>query len=149
MTIFVQLCQLSHGCMGCCGHGFNSKEKIKEAIRKNTLEFDQIKEKTEEDLLAFRNRYYVMDLLNGVCRNLIEQNGRLLCPLHPAQNNGKDLRVGHCDAHHLCLTAKEFLMWDKEKQDRFVKFIEKEDLDNVEYSMQMDNGELLKRFERV
>ena len=132
--------------MGCCGHGFNSKEKIKEAIRDNTLEFNKNKEKSEENLLAFRNRAYVMDLKDGVCRNIIEQDGRIFCPLHPALNKGKDLRLGHCDAHHLCPTAKEFLMWDKEKQDKFVRFIEKEKLDNVEYSMQMDNGELWKRF---
>ena len=48
-----------------------------------------------------------MDLRNGVCRNLIEGNGMLFCPLHP-KRVGKDLRTGHCDINYFCRTAKEY-----------------------------------------
>lgn len=162
------LCQLNCGCMGCCGNNFSSKEKIKEAIKENNREFREANPKTEmsanhtkgvisdhvkepsvlnTQLMRFRDRATPMDLRNGVCRNLIEKNGRLLCPLHPAQNNGKDLREGHCDINHLCNTSKEFSKWNKEKQERFLLFINKKNLDNLDYSLQIDNGSLLKEFE--
>ena len=36
MVTISPLCQLNGGCMGCCGHDFISKKKIKEVIDKNT-----------------------------------------------------------------------------------------------------------------
>jgi len=133
--------------MGCCGHDFISKDKIEEAVHKNTQEFQTSNPQTESDFLIFRDRRPAMDLRNGVCRNLIEVQGRLLCPLHPTRHKGKDLREGHCEVDYFCKTAKLFPKWDKEKQDRFIAFIEAKKLDNITYSMKMDKGELLKEFE--
>ncbi|MBI2668588.1 hypothetical protein HYX14_01970 [Candidatus Woesearchaeota archaeon] len=147
MISFSPLCQLNGGCMGCCGYGFISVEKIKEAVAENTTEFQQANPQAEDDFLQFRNRRPAMDLRHGVCRNLIEENGCVLCPLHPARH-GKDLRMGHCDTDYFCKTAKTFANWSPEKQQQFVDFIKRKELDNITYSLQMDKGMLLREFER-
>ena len=126
--------------MGCCGHDFLSKEKIKEAVTRNTHELHCFK-----DLVKFRDRAFKDDLRFGVCRNLIEKNGKMFCPLHPALNK-KDLREGHCSVDHLCKTAMEFEKWDEKKKEKFLDFIESKKLDNLDYSMMMDEGKLLKEF---
>lgn len=131
--------------MGCCGHDFISNQKIREALKKNTSEFGD--RKTSAELISFRDRFYSSNLRDGVCRNLIEKEGKILCPLHPVLNNDEDLRKGHCNINYLCKTAKEFDNWSKEKQEKFVKFIGSMNLDNISYSMMMDKGELLKEFE--
>ncbi|MEK6863077.1 MAG: hypothetical protein AABW53_00045 [Nanoarchaeota archaeon] len=141
------LCQMNGGCMGCCGHDFESKEKIKEAIFKNTLEFKHAAPQTEKEFQAFRERFPSMDLRHGVCRNLIEENGRFLCPLHPARH-GKDLRAGHCEIDYLCKTAKEFENWDEDKKKKFIRFVEEKKLDHVDYSVLMDNDSLLEEFDK-
>src|SRR3989344_1913010 len=137
------LCQLNKGCMGCCGHDFDSVEKIKEAIKLNIQEFELVNKDDEQGLLGFRDRADAYDLRFGVCRNLIESDRKLFCPLHPALHQGKDLRDGHCEIDHLCTTAKEFAKWSPEKQDQFISFIKAKKLDPVEYSLQMDNNQLL------
>jgi len=142
MVKLIILCQFNGGCMGCCGHGFISKEKIKEAVKRNTIEFSN-----SNDLIKFRDRAYSRDLRFGVCRNLIEKEGVLFCPLHPQQNSGKDLREGHCDTEYLCKTAQEFSKWGEEKQKDFLELVEKKRLDNLDYSLRIDNGTLLKEFE--
>ncbi|MFH1682733.1 MAG: hypothetical protein ABIA37_02965 [Candidatus Woesearchaeota archaeon] len=149
MTYFTILCQLNNGCMGCCGHGFRLKEKIKEAIDKNTAEFKQLNPQTADELLKFRDRAHKWDLLNGVCRNLIEDNNHFFCPLHPARNEGKDLREDHCEINHLCQTAREFNLWEKEKQEKFLELVKEKELDNLDYSIQIDNNSLLKEFKRL
>lgn len=132
--------------MGCCGHDFGTKEQIKEAIRENTAEFQATNPQTDQQFLAFRDRAHPFDLRYGVCRNLVEENGCQLCPLHPTRHQGKDLRINHCDINYLCKTAKIFDTWSKEKQQRFILFIESKKLDNIVYSLKMDKGLLLKEF---
>jgi len=132
--------------MGCCGRDFLGKAKIQEAIRKNTAEFKEASPDTEQEFLAFRERRNPDDLRNGVCRNLIEENGKLLCPLHPARQQGKDLRIGHCDVNYLCKTAKIFATWSEGRQARFIKFVEDKNLDNISYSVLMDKNKLLVEF---
>ncbi|MFH0701357.1 MAG: hypothetical protein V2A62_02890 [Candidatus Woesearchaeota archaeon] len=140
------LCQLNGGCMGCCGHDFLSKEKMKEAIEENSQEFRFLHPQTREELVKFRERFPKICLRNGVCYNLVRKNGQLFCPLHPTLNNGKDLREGHCDLDHLCDTAIQFNFWEKEKQTRFLLFLETKKLDNVDYSFGMGKGSLLMEF---
>ena len=140
------LCQINGGCMGCCGHDFISREKIKEAIRLNTLEFENKSPRVKAQFLAFRDREHPSNLRHGVCRNLIEKNGNIFCPLHPTLHK-KDLREGHCDIHHLCKTAREFITWDDEKKKRFLDFVASKKLDNIEFSMKMDNSSLLEEFD--
>lgn len=138
------LCQLNGGCMGCCGHDFGTKEQIVQAIKSNTHEFKQANPQTEIEFTKFRDRRPSSDLRDGVCRNLVETNC-IHCPLHPAIH-GKDYRIGHCNVNYLCKTAREFAIWDKKKQNKFIKFIESKQLDNIEYSVQMDNGKLMQAF---
>jgi len=165
---FTILCQQNGGCMGCCGHDFPEKEKINDAIHQNTLEFQQSNPKTTQEYIQFRDRANVFDLRFGVCRNLIKldntpnsdstsnstsnptssltPNPQLGCPLHPARHNNTDLREGHCDIHYLCDTAKSFATWNREKQEKFLTFIHSKKLDNITYSIEMDNGKLLTEF---
>ncbi len=135
--------------MGCCGHSFGTKEEVKEAIRKNTAEFLEMNPQNDVELIKFRDRAYKTDLRAGVCRNLIEKEYHFLCPLHPAQNSGRELRENHCDVNHLCKTAKDFAKWSKEKQKDFLNFIRRRHLDNLDYSLKMDQGELLEKFKSL
>lgn len=145
MTTSSPLCQLNGGCMGCCGYDFESKEKIQQAVFKNNLEFKHANPQTEEGFIRFRDRRPSRDLRNGVCRNLIEEKGCYLCPLHPARH-GKDLRIGHCDTDYFCKTATLFEKWSEEKKKKFIAFVENKKLDNTEYSIRMDDNSLLKEF---
>ena len=135
--------------MGCCGYGFISKEKIIEAIEKNTEEFNCLGAINIDKLVLFRDRAHYSDLRDGVCRNFIMKNGKCFCPLHPSQNQGAELRLGHCDLNFLCRTAKEFAKWDLAKQNKFLNFIAQKKLDNWDYSIKMDNSSLLYEFESL
>ena len=139
------LCQLNEGCMGCCGHDFGSVKEMKEAINKNTSEFSDVV--GDEDMVKFRDRAYSMDLRQGVCRNLIEKDGKIFCPLHPTLNNGKELRLGHCDVDYLCRTAREFETWGAEKKQKFLEFVAGKKLDKIKYSILMDDDSLLEEFD--
>ena len=141
MAILTSLCQLNGGCMGCCGHDFESSEKIKLAIHLNTKELEN-----NTNLIEFRDRVHSRDLRYGVCRNLIKKDNQLLCPLHPSQNNNKDLREGHCNINYLCKAAKSYQDWPQEKQQKFLEFIKKQNLDNITYSIKMDNNSMLEEF---
>lgn len=146
MANFTVLCQLKDGCMGCCGRDFISKEKIKEAIEKNTAEFESINPQVKAQLMKFRDRAHPDDLLYGVCRNLIEREGRFICPLHPKLNQGIDLRKNHCDFNYFCRTAREFMKWNSKKKLQFVEFVCGKGLDNLNYSILMEKGNLLEEF---
>ncbi len=141
------LCQLNNGCMGCCGHDFGSKEKIDEAIRLNTIEFKNINPQVKAQFIKFRERAHPADLRHGVCRNLIGHGSQIFCPLHPTLHQ-EDLRKNHCDIDYLCKTAKEFAQWNQEKQERFILFVKEKNIDNLEYSIRMDDNSLLKEFEK-
>ncbi len=160
---FTLLCQQNGGCMGCCGHDFPEKEKINEAIDLNTAEFIEANPNTTANYILFRDRASIFDLRFGVCRNLIKLDNsqsnstsnpsstptptpQLGCPLHPARHNNIDLREGHCDIHYLCDTAKSFATWNREKQEEFLQFIHSKKLDNITYSIEMDNGKLITEF---
>ena len=148
MTRFTILCQFNGGCMGCCGHDFGTKEQIKEAIKINTEELDKINPKSKAQFMKFRDRNHPMDLRYGVCRNLIIRGEIMFCPLHPSLH-GTDLRKGHCDINYLCLTGKEFETWKKEKKDAFLRFVTEKKMDNIDYSILMENGELLIEFKKT
>jgi hypothetical protein len=143
------LCQLNHGCMGCCGHNYDSKERVVQAIRFNTKEFDEVNPKCKEEMIQFRDRFDVNNLNNGVCRNLICVGNKFFCPLHPLRNNGEDLRIGHCNINYLCFTTKEFATWPEELKQKFIDFIKQKNLDNLNYSLMMDDNSLLLEFKKL
>ncbi len=145
---FSPLCQLNGGCMGCCGHDFGTKEELAEAIKKNTSELKVANPQTKEEFIQFRDRAHPSDLRSGVCRNLIDEKGCFLCPLHPARHE-EDLREGHCDIHYLCKSAKEFELWDEHTKKAFVYFIKSKELSNLDYSIQMDKNIILKEFKEL
>lgn len=132
--------------MGCCGHSFPSKKKVIEAIEDNIQEFRFLHPQTREELLKFRDRFPKIALRNGVCYNLIRKNGQLLCPLHPLQNQGKELREGHCEVDHLCNTAVQFNSWNSDLQKKFLGWIALKNLDNIDYSLGMEDNYWLIEF---
>jgi len=144
---FSILCQLHGGCLGCCGKDFSSKERIERALQANTAEFKIINPKVKAQLLKFRDRYHPADLYFGVCRNIIKIDGKTFCPLHPKRNNDEDLRINHCNPYYLCRTAIKFNSWKEEKKNKFLQFIESKKLDDLDYSILIDNGKLLDEFE--
>lgn len=136
-------------CMGCCGHDFTSRPEVAEAIRKNTQEWNRLKDRSK-----FMRRPYSAVLRKcGVCRNIIfsdKEMTRVMCPLHPAFNeegDNTDIREGHCETEHLCKTAFVFDMWPQDKQEAFKRFVKSKDLDWYDFSMGMDSGSLLEEFE--
>lgn len=149
------LCKLNGGCMGCCGHNFGTKKEMKNAIRFNSIEHTEImfdvndssqNTNKKDKLIQFRDRVDKNQLRSGVCYNLIEKEGCFQCPLHQEQNNGKDLRQGHCDVVYLCPTAKQYVLWDIITQKQFIDFIESKKLDSLDYSLQMDDNSILQEF---
>jgi len=145
------LCQLGWiSCMGCCGKDFKDKHSVAKGIEKNTIEYSRNK----ENLYFFMNRS--KDLReSGICTNLVYDVHRdmIFCPLHPEQNQGKDLRLDHhsCDIMHVCRTAFLFDNWDKEMKNDFIKFLKvkkkKGQLDWYAFSQGMANGSLVDEFE--
>ena len=103
-------------------------------------EFGTITEQEWREVLNF------LDYLSKKAGNIVLIKGKIFCPLHPKKNKGQDLRKNHCDIDFLCPTAKKFQKWSKKRQKEFLDFIKSKKLDVVEYSLKMDDGELLKEF---
>jgi len=139
----VNLCQLKHlSCFGCCGHSWTTKREVLIQIKENS---DIYKYQSREEF-SKRGEKYLSDC--GACKSLIEKDGRVVCGLHPLQNDGKEYRDKICEKDYFCDTFKAFMKWDKKKQDAFVKFVLEKDLSNWEYSIGMDSDKLMKEFEK-
>ena len=138
-----QVKELNLTCFGCCGYDFTGKSQIMKDIKKNTLEYKQIRNKEK-----FRDRADKDSLRkSGLCRNLVVLNNKVLCPLHPGMNKGKELRKGHCDINYICKTSKLYTNeWDEETRKQFIEFLKTKKLDTYTYSLGMDKGLLLKEF---
>ena len=68
------------------------------------------------------------------------------CPLHPSLNKGKDLREGYCEIEHLCKAAYMYNQSDEKQKKKFIQFLKNKNLSWYNYSIKMDNDELLKEF---
>ena len=136
------LCQLEGmSCFGCCGNSYKSVKEIKEDIKQNTAEFKEC-----VSLEDFRDRSGKWDLReSGVCRNVIENEGKIFCPLHP-KCCGTELREDHCEPEYLCKTFKAFQNWKDKKKQEFITFIKSKKLDSYRYSILMDANKLLDEF---
>ncbi|MFT4326744.1 MAG: hypothetical protein ACMXYK_04540 [Candidatus Woesearchaeota archaeon] len=160
----INLCRLSNGlrCMGCCGFDFAPKSARKNhfitALQESTKEFKQY-----DDKLEYKKRYDPEDLHDcGLCRQMVLEEGddelsfnklftkkhlKFTCPLHPAQNDGKELRIGECDPAFMCQTQRMFLEeWSDWMKEKFIAFIEAKDPDWYTYSKNMHNNTFLKEF---
>lgn len=152
-----QLCQRPEqgiSCMGCCGYNFKDKFTLAKDIEKNTLEYGKVHEQSLMKGLVAKTDWMnrSKDLRpSGVCRNLVYDlaSDVVGCPLHPEQNNGKDLRVDHphCDTLFVCKTAFMFDLWDKKRQKAFLRFLKHKKLDWHTYSLGMGTDKLLAEFE--
>lgn len=140
------LCQLmNHGCFGCCGNNFEGKIEVYSGIKENTNELKKI-----NNLSKFKSRLKKNEVKEcGVCANLILKGKRMLCPLHPMQNNGEDIREGHCDINHLCKTAFHFKKWDTKTKNKFVRFVKSKKHDWYDFSINADNGKMLDEFLKI
>jgi len=160
ITKGVNLCRLPNGkrCMGCCGLDFakdtTNKRPFIEGMVQSRDELKQYKDKWD-----YKRRVRPEDLYPcGQCKQLVvEEDGTVdelvkkkhvcfTCPLHPAQNNGKEMRVGECDTDFMCESQHAWASWDESERDAFLKFIESKNLDWFEYSKQMNNNSLLNEF---
>ncbi len=148
------LCQLGWlSCFGCCGHSFRDKKSVAKAIADNTVDFHRAKN-SGVPVNEWMNREKDLHP-SGVCYNLVydHEKDEVFCPLHPERNGGHDHRIDHhsCDILHVCKTAFFFELWDKERQDAFLKFLRKKkragELDWYTYSLKMADDSLLEEFE--
>lgn len=163
----INLCRLPGGltCMGCCGLDFapqlgkDAKRAFIRSLLKSTHEF-----RTASDKQAYKGLYPSYDLHDcGLCRRLVIDDGEadgldedalvqrkhldMLCPLHPAQNHGEELRTGECDHDFMCATQRRFMgKWDETTRRDFVEFVMKRDMDWFTYSVRMHDDSLLKEF---
>ena len=136
-------------CMGCCGHSFKGKKAMERDIEKNTILFNEIKDKKE-----FKEQpgsEYLRD--SGICKMLIfkdKAKKQVMCSIHPALNSNdekRDLREGYCDMQYMCKTAYAYNKWGTKKQKAFIKFILSKNLDWYNFSIGMDSDLFLNEFE--
>lgn len=159
----INLCMLPNGlrCMGCCGFDFaknlsdDAKESFIIALQKSTKELARF-----QDRLSFKKRVDPEDLHDcGMCKQLVmeetqdikqllkKKHLKTYCPLHPLQNDGKELRKGECDPSFMCETQKAWhTFFDDTMKELFYEFITEKDLDWFTYSRNMHNSSLLKEF---
>ena len=143
----INLCQseeLGLSCFGCCGNSYKGKKRILRDIRKNTLKW-----KNKKSTPKFMKRSLNLHD-SGVCFNVIYKDEKFYCPGHPEINNGRDFRNldKDCERQFECKTHFILNKWDKEKQEKFIEFIKSKKLDSYVYSIKMDNGSLMKDFEK-
>lgn len=144
MVILCQVKDLGLSCFGCCGNSYSHKKKLLADIKKNTLEFENKRNITE-----FMTRTnHLKD--SGICANLIYKDKKFYCPGHPTLHGGRDFRNldPDCEKDFICKTFGLFQTWDAKKQKAFLQFLKEKKLDSYEYSIKMDNGKLLKEFEK-
>jgi len=158
-----QLKDLSLSCYGCCRNGLSSSSQINSDLEKNNYDFKKYyldKEKSDENLKSFRDRYGIKDTLSsGVCRNLVDfKDSCVACPLHPFVNlvvsskktiaPKQDLRVGFCDTEFECETVKFWCNMELNERKAFIRFLQSKEFDNHNYSMLNISGELIQEFFR-
>lgn len=141
LTVLCQHPDIGLSCVGCCGH-FTTRKSVEAGIRRSTRRLQLV---DSMDEFAFTGPDFTS---GGTCSKLIEENGKVLCAVHPKRIGEPDLRKKICDYHYLCKTAYFFQEeWDKATQQKFVDFVKAKQLDWYDYSIQMDSGELLREFE--
>lgn len=105
--IKITFCQYKHlSCFGCCGYGFGNEKEFLRTLKENTASFNSM------SIEEFKQRSEKATPKGG-CKALIINDGRIYCPLHLLQNNGKDYRDENCRKEHLCEAFKKFMKWDE------------------------------------
>ena len=152
-------------CFGCCGYDFKGKQRAADSFHKQTRQFQSYPD-TKFAKVEFRERTKFDDLNScNFCKNLILKSNQsvkeittakkldLFCPLHPALNNGSDLRAGHCDTDYMCNMQIEFHNMDKHKKQKFLawlrKRIKQDDIDWYSYSVNMDTDVFYKEYRKL
>lgn len=142
----VNLCNWEKfSCFGCCGFDFASRGKIENKLKEQA----ELWKKLGTKKFSEREISYVEK--EGICGHQVLVDGKVFCATHPAvyKNKGKDYREPRCIKEHLCKTYQEFLNWEEEKQNRFLEFLRKKNLDWYDYSIGMDNNSLIEEFEKI
>lgn len=151
-------------CMGCCGLDFakklgpSAKPEFIKGMRQSFIELEQV----NNDKKKFKELYDPEDLHDcGMCRRLVcktpgtleqlkgKKNLDITCPLHPAENDGVELRKGECDFKFMCAGQRQFHTWDDRKRQAFVAYIVSLDLDWFTYSVRMHDDTILHDFLKV
>lgn len=133
-------CQFKHGCFGCCGHHFTGKKEVIEGLKKNHIEYKRTNDKVE----FLKRENFIRKC--GICYNIgIQENGKIGCLVY--QIEGKDMRhIIDCDTKYECKTFSMFKSWDDMTQQKFKDFVENLDIDWYDFSIKMDNDEILELF---
>jgi len=133
--------------MGCCilPRRIPAKRELTAAITANTLQFKRFN--TKEEFAKRKNCGQTRKC--GVCNNQVFIGKHVICPLHPGNNKGKDLRKNKfCEKSYLCETQEEYNQWDRKTKNQFLRFIKNKKPDWYQYSINIDNGSYLKEFKK-
>ncbi|MBD3361791.1 hypothetical protein GF358_03285 [Candidatus Woesearchaeota archaeon] len=148
MSNKTELCTFrEYYCMGCClaPRKCPTRSELTAAIKANTVAFKQTK--NSKKFAARENCGETKKC--GVCNNQIFKGKKVICPLHPGNNNGKDLRKRKfCEINYLCPTQEEYNSWDRKLQKEFLAFVKSKKPDWYQYSINIDNGGYLKEFKK-
>jgi len=137
-----QLPQLGLSCFGCCGYDWAPIEQLKKQISMNTWRFTKMY--TSKD--AFAQTTTGITAV-GICKGVIElDDGSIGCPMHPAQNGGKDLRAGDCLQHYECNALRHYKKWPTERRVQYLEFIARGKFDTYTYSLSNSNSSLITAF---
>ena len=143
------LCVLGkYYCMGCClaPRKCPTKKELTQSIKANTSAY-----KEAGSVEAFSKRKNCGRTLKcGVCNNQIFVEKKVICPLHPKNNKGIDLRKRKfCEHDYLCPTQEEYNEWSSEKKKKFINFVKKKKPDWYQYSINIDNSGYLREFNKL
>jgi hypothetical protein len=136
--------RLGLSCFGCCGYDWAPIDRLRREVEQNTWRFKTLytsKEVFAETTEGVRS--------SGICKGVMFlDDGTIGCPLHPARNDGKDLRKGDCLTMYECDTLKGYRTWKEDTKKAFLCFVAEKGYDPFEYSMANAKGSLLSSFKK-
>jgi hypothetical protein len=137
-----QLPQLHLSCFGCCGYDWATIEPVKKQIVMNTFYYTKLYSSKE----AFADSTIgITDV--GVCKGVVNlEDGSVGCPLHPKQNDGKDLRTGDCLRNYECNALRHYKKWPRDRRLQFLEHVARGNFDTYSYSMANANNTLIISF---
>lgn len=136
--------ELGLSCFGCCGYDWKPVDNIRRQVSYNTWRYKTLY--TKKEVFAGTTEGVTGA---GVCRAVIKlEDGTVGCPLHPAQNDGKDHRKGDCIRDFECNTLKHYKSWNERTKREFLGFLATRHYDTYDYSMANARGTILASFKK-
>lgn len=140
--------ELGLGCFGCCGHNFKKSEII-DSVKKNNLELQKMNFDDLSIRMSCRRRKELR--ASGICPNIINDNGKFLCGVHPSRTGCEDPRIGYCDTHFLCKLAFHFNEMNSKEKKKLFEFLKEKvsnGMDSLDFSLLNSEDKLWEEYQR-